>query len=174
MPVPLIHTTDLYHPNWDPDDQVDLGVVYALPELDLRGDIIRALFEDSMSGSWRPVVKGATRTHSREIMFARAAGRRLRKTAAGWRFLAQDRCEEGQEEFEFTLRPVDLAIDDDGHTAWSECEASTAKLVYLEGPYALYAEAMGQATNGLLREIPVEPEGARGGVGSLDERATET
>ena len=39
-PIPLIHTTDLYHPPQDPDDQVDLATALALDEFDLRGVIL--------------------------------------------------------------------------------------------------------------------------------------
>ena len=40
--VPLVHTTDLYHPPMDPDDYVDLATVFGLPELDLRAVILDA------------------------------------------------------------------------------------------------------------------------------------
>jgi len=39
-PIPIIHTSDLFHPPYDPDDQVDLGCLYALPELDVLAIII--------------------------------------------------------------------------------------------------------------------------------------
>jgi len=38
--IPLIHTTDLYHPPQDPDDQLDLATVCALPEYDLLGVVL--------------------------------------------------------------------------------------------------------------------------------------
>ncbi len=38
--VPLLHITDLYHPPYDPDDQVDLATAYALPELDVRAILL--------------------------------------------------------------------------------------------------------------------------------------
>lgn len=38
--VPLIHTTDLYDPPQDPDDQIDLATVLALDEYDLRGVVL--------------------------------------------------------------------------------------------------------------------------------------
>ena len=38
--IPIIHTSDLFHPPYDPDDQVDLGCLYALPELDVLAVII--------------------------------------------------------------------------------------------------------------------------------------
>jgi hypothetical protein len=41
-PVPLIHTTDLYHPPQDPDDHVDLATLYALDALDVRAVVLDA------------------------------------------------------------------------------------------------------------------------------------
>ena len=38
--VPLIDTTDLYHPPQDPGDNFDLIAAYALPEVDLRAVIL--------------------------------------------------------------------------------------------------------------------------------------
>ena len=38
--IPLLHTTDLYHPPQDPDDQIDLATVLALEEYDVRGVIL--------------------------------------------------------------------------------------------------------------------------------------
>lgn len=40
--IPLLHVTDLYHPPQDPDDQIDLATVFALPEFDLRGVVLDA------------------------------------------------------------------------------------------------------------------------------------
>jgi hypothetical protein len=38
--VPVIYSTDLYHPHDDPDDHFDLATLFALPELDVKGIII--------------------------------------------------------------------------------------------------------------------------------------
>ncbi len=38
--VPVIYSTDLYHPHDDPDDHFDLATLFALPELELKGIII--------------------------------------------------------------------------------------------------------------------------------------
>jgi len=38
--IPIIHTTDLYHPPQDPDDQIDLATVLALDEFDLQGVVL--------------------------------------------------------------------------------------------------------------------------------------
>jgi hypothetical protein len=38
--IPLIHTTDLYHPPQDPDDHIDLLTAVALPELELKAVIL--------------------------------------------------------------------------------------------------------------------------------------
>ncbi|MBN1343333.1 MAG: nucleoside hydrolase [Phycisphaerae bacterium] len=38
--VPIIYTTDLYHPHDDPDDHFDLATLFAIPEFDLRAVVI--------------------------------------------------------------------------------------------------------------------------------------
>jgi hypothetical protein len=38
--VPVIYSTDLFHPPDDPDDHVDLATLFALPELDVRAIIL--------------------------------------------------------------------------------------------------------------------------------------
>jgi hypothetical protein len=38
--IPIIHTSDLYDPTYDPDDNVDLICLYALEELDVRAVIL--------------------------------------------------------------------------------------------------------------------------------------
>ncbi len=38
--VPVIYSTDLYHPHDDPDDHFDLATLFAMPELDVKGIII--------------------------------------------------------------------------------------------------------------------------------------
>ena len=40
--IPVIHTTDLYHPPQDPDDQIDLATLLALQEFDLKGIVLDA------------------------------------------------------------------------------------------------------------------------------------
>lgn len=38
--IPLIYSTDLYHPHDDPDDHFDLAALFAMPEFDIRALII--------------------------------------------------------------------------------------------------------------------------------------
>lgn len=38
--VPIIYSTDLYHPHDDPDDHFDLATLYAVPEFDILGIVI--------------------------------------------------------------------------------------------------------------------------------------
>ena len=38
--MPVIYSTDLYHPHDDPDDHFDLATLFALPELEVKGIII--------------------------------------------------------------------------------------------------------------------------------------
>ena len=38
--VPILYSTDLYHPHDDPDDHFDLLTLFAIPEFDIRGIVI--------------------------------------------------------------------------------------------------------------------------------------
>lgn len=38
--VPLIYSSDLYHPHGDPDDHFDLATLFSLPEIDLEGIVL--------------------------------------------------------------------------------------------------------------------------------------
>ncbi|MCX6624472.1 MAG: hypothetical protein NTY38_26100, partial [Acidobacteria bacterium] len=38
--IPLIHTTDLFHPPMDPDDHIDLATTFAFEEFDLRAVLL--------------------------------------------------------------------------------------------------------------------------------------
>jgi hypothetical protein len=38
--VPILYSTDLYHPHADPDDHYDLATLFALAEFDIRGIIL--------------------------------------------------------------------------------------------------------------------------------------
>lgn len=40
--VPILYSTDLYHPHGDPDDHYDLMTLFALPEFDIRGVVLDA------------------------------------------------------------------------------------------------------------------------------------
>jgi len=53
-PIPFIHTADLIHPPWDPDDQVDLGCLYALPEFDIKAIIIDNPIDHSKMEMYEP------------------------------------------------------------------------------------------------------------------------
>jgi hypothetical protein len=38
--IPLLYSTDLFHPHDDPDDHFDLATLYAIPEFDVRGIVL--------------------------------------------------------------------------------------------------------------------------------------
>ncbi|MCX5671804.1 MAG: nucleoside hydrolase [Planctomycetota bacterium] len=51
--VPVVYSTDLYHPHVDADDHVDLATVFALPELDVRAVLLD-------NGQWQRQKSGRT------------------------------------------------------------------------------------------------------------------
>lgn len=40
--IPILYSSDLYHPHGDPDDHYDLMTLFALPEFDIRGVVLDA------------------------------------------------------------------------------------------------------------------------------------
>jgi hypothetical protein len=49
--IPLIHTTDLFHPPADPDDHLDLATLFALDEFDIRAVLLdRAVMQSTTAG----------------------------------------------------------------------------------------------------------------------------
>jgi hypothetical protein len=87
--IPIIHTTDLYHPTYDPDDNVDLICLYALEELDVRAVILDygRQYGDMQQyePGFLPVVQLNWLT-GRAVPFAVGPNRKLRS--------AQDTCED--------------------------------------------------------------------------------
>ncbi|MGC9326082.1 MAG: nucleoside hydrolase [Candidatus Hinthialibacter sp.] len=66
MPIPMIYTTDLYHPHQDPDDHFDLATLFAMREFDIRAIVI----DRGEGGADRP---GTIAVHQMEAITRRRA-----------------------------------------------------------------------------------------------------
>jgi len=99
---------------------------------------------------------GTTRALSSPPGLMMAAGRRLIKTSEGWRLLPEKQVPAGAEEFRLDLVPVDLRVEDDAHTIWQQAKRSNILLFSHAPDQNLFNEAMGEAINALLRELPVD------------------
>jgi len=55
--IPVIYSTDLFHPPGDMDDQVDLAVLYAIPNIDIRAVILDAGKTQKISSGAIPVAQ---------------------------------------------------------------------------------------------------------------------
>ena len=75
--IPILHSTDLFHPHDDPDDHYDLATLFALPEFDVRG-VILDLGATQAKRSGRPAVEQMMRIAGRHAPFAHGLSRRLR------------------------------------------------------------------------------------------------
>jgi len=97
--IPLIHTTDLYDPPQDPDDQIDLATVLALEEYDLRG-VVLDITEKFLHP--RPEGWDIARRPGRESVarMARITGRTIPVAEGSHRPLSdpRDTCEDAPEE----------------------------------------------------------------------------
>jgi hypothetical protein len=54
--IPILHSTDLFHPHGDPDDHYDLACLFAMPEFDIKG-IILDLGAEQAKRCGRPAVE---------------------------------------------------------------------------------------------------------------------
>jgi hypothetical protein len=75
--VPIVYSTDLFHPHADPDDHYDLACLFALPEFDVRG-IILDLGGQQAKGSGRPAVEQMQKISARRVPCEFGLSRRLR------------------------------------------------------------------------------------------------
>ncbi|MBN1395800.1 MAG: nucleoside hydrolase [Pirellulales bacterium] len=78
--IPIIHSTDLFHPHDDPDDHYDLATLFALDEFDIKGIVLdnaRAATEQWRRPGRLPVEQMMHVT-GRKVPYAIGLGRRLR------------------------------------------------------------------------------------------------
>jgi len=78
--LPIIHSTDLFHPHTDPDDHYDLACLFALAEFDVRG-LILDLGETQAKRSGRPPVEQMLQISGRQCPVAVGLSRGLRTPA---------------------------------------------------------------------------------------------
>jgi hypothetical protein len=74
--LPILYSTDLFHPHDDPDDHFDLATLLALEELDVRG-IVLDLGAKQLEKTGRPAVEQMMRITGRRVPCAIGLGRRL-------------------------------------------------------------------------------------------------
>jgi len=74
--VPLIYSTDLYHPHVDLDDHFDLAQVFAMPEFDVRAIILDVNGEAARAG--RPAVEQMMALSGRRVPYVMGLKSRLK------------------------------------------------------------------------------------------------
>ena len=75
--VPILHSTDLFHPHADPDDHYDLACLFAIEEFDIRG-IVLDLGGTQARRPGRPAVEQMMRIAGRKCPYAAGLSRPLR------------------------------------------------------------------------------------------------
>jgi len=75
--VPILYSTDLFHPHADPDDHYDLACLFAIPEFDVKG-VILDLGGTQVKGSGRPAVEQMMHVTGRKVPCAIGLSRPLR------------------------------------------------------------------------------------------------
>lgn len=118
-----------------------------------RGDIIRAMSVLGNGPSWEKVLAGRRNMWS-TVSFILAAGRVLAETKAGWRFVPQDQAA-GLKQQSLELLPIRCQVSDAGVVQWSLDSAAGNKRIFRRTPNEEHVRAMSEATNALLRQIPL-------------------
>ena len=75
--VPILYSTDLFHPHADPDDHYDLACLFAMPEFDIRA-VVLDLGGEQAQRCGRPAVEQLIQITGRKVPYAIGLSRRLR------------------------------------------------------------------------------------------------
>jgi hypothetical protein len=78
--VPMLYSTDLFHPHRDPDDHYDLATLFALDEFDVKG-IILDLGAEQKKQIGRPPVEQMLHITGRPVPYAVGLSQRFRSRA---------------------------------------------------------------------------------------------
>ena len=134
--VPILYSTDLYHPHGDPDDHYDLMTLFALPEFYIRGVVLDA----DPKCERKPAVCAMEQMMAltgRQVPFA--AG--LRQRLDGPEDTAEDRPAEEQAAVELILRVLSEA--EETVTLFTVGSLRDMAAAYNREP-ALFAEKVGR------------------------------
>lgn len=117
-----------------------------------RGDILRAMNELGSGAVWENL-QAARRSMWSTASLVMMAGRKLVRTADGWRFVMKPE-EEGAETdaWPWRLDPIAAKVAGDARVSWTETAAPTPHRLFGRRPGAGYGEAMAEALNALLVE----------------------
>jgi hypothetical protein len=118
-----------------------------------RGDIIWALSVLGDGPSWEKVLAGQRNMWSTASLVM-AAGRVLAETSEGWRFIAREQAA-GLKQQTLEMLPVQCGVDDAGVVHWSLKPESGNVRIFRRKPDEEHVRDMGEATNGLLRQLPL-------------------
>ena len=75
--IPVIHSTDLFHPHDDPDDHYNLACLFAMPEFDIQG-IVLDMGATQAVRTGAPAVEQMIRVTGRRVPYAIGLSQRLR------------------------------------------------------------------------------------------------
>ena len=76
--IPIVYSTDLFHPHADPDDHYDLACLFAIAEFDIRG-VVLDLGQTQAERCGRPAVEQMMHLTGRRVPWAIGLSRPLRK-----------------------------------------------------------------------------------------------
>jgi hypothetical protein len=117
-----------------------------------RGDILRALDELGQGAIWEHLLP-AKRCLWSTASLVMGAGRELRRTAGGWRFVPAGAVPDG-DGWPWRLDPITATIEEDAQVRWTESGDKAPHSLFGRQPGADYGVAMTEATAALLGTLP--------------------
>lgn len=76
--IPIIHSTDLFHPHVDPDDHFDLATLFALTQFDIKGIVLDNHGSDQVARGGKPAVEQMMYITGRKTPYAIGLKSKLR------------------------------------------------------------------------------------------------
>jgi len=118
-----------------------------------RSDFIKALDEMNEGPEWDKVLEGERNLWSTSSLVM-SAGRVLAQTPNGWRFLPGESAA-GLTVWPWRMDPVSARVSDDGKVDWEVVKDPSPTRIFGRKPDAEYGQAMAEALNALLKNLPV-------------------
>ena len=117
-----------------------------------RKDVLAVLDSLGSGSAWEEILAGERNMWSTASLVM-ACGRVLARTAEGWRFIPRNQADR-YETWPWWLDPVSLSVSDDGTVDWTLNPGAERVHLFGRKPDIEYGDAMAEALNALLRNLP--------------------
>lgn len=122
-----------------------------------RGDFIRALHELGTGATWTTILEGSRNMWATASLVL-TAGRVLRQTDAGWRFVQSSQLD-ATDSWPMLLDPISATTDETGRVEWMLDTSESRYRLFRRRPGREFGDAMTEALGALLADFSSEISG---------------